>query len=57
MRLTDSMRLECAPLGIKVMLVSPGFISTNARSNAKVCIQRLITQTYPPAPLPRGGFR
>lgn len=35
MRLTDSMRLECAPLGIKVMLVSPGFVSTNARSNAK----------------------
>lgn len=38
MRLTDSMRLECAPLGIKVMLVSPGFVSTNARSKAKVCI-------------------
>ena len=36
LRLSEALRIEMAPLGVQVCVVSPGFINTHARENARV---------------------
>ena len=54
--LSEAMRMELAPLGVRVMEVQPGAIDTHFAKNASACAEELIAEDSPWWPM-REGIR